>query len=70
LKIDQEDFGHMNFMRCLPNGCVAEAVIDDKLLEKMESAKTMTFAIFQTPEEGIGVPASLVGFKEGFEQLP
>jgi invasion protein IalB len=26
--------------------------------------------IFQTPEEGIGIPLALTGFKEGFEQLP
>ena len=70
LKLDQEDFGRMSFVRCLPNGCVAEVVIDDKLLNKMESAQTATFVLFQTPEEGIGVPASLAGFKEGFEQLP
>ena len=70
LKLDQEDFGRMSFVRCLPNGCVAEVVIDDKLLNKMETAQTATFVLFQTPEEGIGVPASLVGFKEGFEQLP
>jgi invasion protein IalB len=70
LKLDQDDFGRMSFVRCLPNGCVAEVAIDDKLLEKLESAKSATFVIFQTPEEGIGVPASLDGFKEGFEQLP
>jgi invasion protein IalB len=70
LKLDQEDFGRMSFVRCLPNGCVAEVVIDDKLLGKMESAQTVTFVLFQTPEEGIGVPASLAGFKDGFEQLP
>jgi len=70
LKLDQTDFGRMSFVRCLPNGCVAEVMIDDKLLEKLENAQTATFVLFQTPEEGIGVPASLAGFKEGFEQLP
>jgi invasion protein IalB len=70
LKIDQADVGRMSFMRCLPNGCVAEVLIDDKLIAKLESAKTATFSIFQTPEEGIGVPAPLDGFKDAFEQLP
>ncbi len=70
LKLDQDDFGRMSFVRCLPNGCVAEVLLDDKVLGKMETAKTMTLVLFQTPEEGIGVPASLAGFKEGFEQLP
>ncbi len=70
LKLDQEDFGRMSFVRCLPNGCVAEVVLEDKVLDKMKTAQTATFVLFQTPEEGIGVPASLAGFKEGFEQLP
>ena len=70
LKVDQEDIGRINFVRCLPNGCVAEVVIDDKVLQKLRTAKAMTFVIFQTPEEGIGVPASLEGFKDAFDQLP
>ena len=28
-----------------------------------------TFIIFQTPEEGIGIPMSLKGFGEGFDKL-
>ena len=70
LKVDQQDFGRMSFVRCLPNGCVAEVFIDDKLLGKMESGQTITFVIFETPEEGIGVPAPLAGFKESFEAWP
>ena len=70
LRIDKDDMGRMNFVRCLPNGCVAEVFIDDKLLAKMENGQTITFVIFETPEEGIGVPAPLAGFKESFEALP
>jgi invasion protein IalB len=70
LRVDKDDMGRMNFVRCLPNGCVAEVFIDDKLLAKMESGRTITFVIFETPEEGIGVPAPLAGFKESFEALP
>ena len=70
LKLDSEDVGRMSFVRCLPNGCVAETLIDDKLLQRLESAQTMTLVLFQTPEEGIGVPAPLTGFKAAFEKLP
>jgi invasion protein IalB len=70
LKLDQDDFGRMSFVRCLPNGCVAEVVIEEKVLEKLKTAQNMTLVLFQTPEEGIGVPASLGGFKEAFDQLP
>jgi invasion protein IalB len=70
LHFDKEDFGRMSFVRCLPNGCVAEVFLDDKLLAKLEAAEKATFVIFETPEEGIGVPAPLAGFKESFEALP
>jgi invasion protein IalB len=70
LHIDKDEFGRMSFVRCLPNGCVAEVFLDDKLLGRMESGQTATFVIFETPEEGIGVPAQLAGFKESFEKLP
>ena len=69
LKLDADDVGRMSFVRCLPNGCVAETLIDDKLLQRLESAQTMTLVLFQTPEEGIGVPAPMAGFKEAFEKL-
>ena len=70
LKIDQTDIGRAGFVRCLPNGCIAEVVMDDTLLGQLRTGKTATFIIFQTPEEGIGFPMSLGGFGEGFEKLP
>jgi invasion protein IalB len=70
IRVDKEDLGRMNFVRCLPNGCVAEVFLDDKLLGKLESGAQATFVLFETPEEGVGVPASLAGFKDGFEALP
>jgi invasion protein IalB len=70
LKIDQIDVGRAAFVRCLPNGCVAEVVMDDKLVDQLKNGKSATFIIFQTPEEGIGIPLTLAGFKEGFDQLP
>ncbi len=70
LKIDNVDVGRAGFVRCLPNGCVAEVVMDDKLIEQMRTGQTSTFIIFQTPEEGIGFPMSLKGFGEGYDKLP
>ena len=70
LKIDQADVGRAGFVRCLPNGCVAEVIIEDGLLQQLGEGTTATFIIFQTPEEGIGIPISLNGFGEGFEALP
>jgi invasion protein IalB len=70
LKIDNADIGRAGFVRCLPNGCIAEVVMDDALIAKLRTGKTATFIIFQTPEEGIGFPLSLAGFGEGYDKLP
>jgi invasion protein IalB len=70
LKIDNQDVGRAGFVRCLPNGCVAEVVMDDNLIKQLRNGQTSTFIIFQTPEEGIGFPMSLKGFGEGYDQLP
>jgi invasion protein IalB len=70
LKIDNADIGRAGFVRCLPNGCVAEVVMDDNLVNQLRTGQSATFIIFQTPEEGIGIPMSLRGFSEGFDKLP
>jgi invasion protein IalB len=57
-------------VRCLPNGCIAEVLMDDKLIEQLRAGKQATFIVFQTPEEGIGIPIALNGFGPGFEALP
>ena len=70
LKIDKTDVGRAGFVRCLPNGCVAEVQMDENLMKQMRSGQAATFIIFQTPEEGIGIPMSLKGFGEGYDKLP
>lgn len=69
LKVDDADMGRAGFVRCLPSGCVSEVVMDDALISKLSTGKSATFIIFQTPEEGIGIPVSLAGFKDGFAAL-
>jgi invasion protein IalB len=70
LKIDETDMGRAGFVRCLPNGCVAEVILEEQLLQQLGTGQTATFIIFQTPEEGIGIPISLNGFQPGYAALP
>jgi len=70
LKIDQTDVGRAGFVRCLTTGCVAQVVMEDTLIGQMKTGQTATFIVFQTPEEGIGIPVSLNGFATGFDSLP
>lgn len=70
LRIDDTDMGTTGFIRCLPNGCLSEVLMDDSLIQALRDGNQALFIIFQTPEEGIGVPISLDGFGEGFDALP
>jgi invasion protein IalB len=70
LNVDGTDMGRVAFVRCLPNGCVAEVVMDDELLRILSEGTSAIFVVFKTPEEGIGIPVSLNGFADGFNELP
>ena len=70
LNIDGKDIGRANFVRCVPEGCYAEVILDETLLSAMSSGTSATFIVFQTPEEGIGIPVGLDGFEDGFKTLP
>lgn len=70
LNVDGEDIGRAYFVRCFTDGCYAEVILEDALLETLRNGTTATFIVFQTPEEGIGIPVDLNGFGEGFDALP
>ena len=66
LNVDGKDIGRAYFVRCFQDGCYAEVILEHTL-RKGDAA---TFIVFQTPEEGIGIPVELDGFAEGFAALP
>ena len=70
LNVDGTDMGRVAFVRCLPNGCIAEVELDDDLIDILSNGTDAIFVVFKTPEEGIGIPVSLEGFTEGFAALP
>lgn len=70
LRIDDKNLGSAPFVRCVADGgCVVEIVMNEKIITGFKKGKLATFIIFQTPEEGIGIPIALNGFTEGFEAL-
>ena len=69
LRIDQTEIGSTGFVRCIPEGCVAQVDMDEALLEKFRKGTTATFIIALTPEEQRGLPLSLAGFDKGYEAL-
>ncbi|WEJ35281.1 invasion associated locus B family protein [Devosia sp. SD17-2] len=70
LNVDGTDMGRVAFVRCLPNGCIAEVELDDDLIKILSEGTDAIFVVFKTPEEGVGIPVSLEGFTEGFAALP
>lgn len=72
LNVDGEFLGRADFVRCLPNGCVAEVILSSQpeILDKLKRGNVAYFIVYKTPEEGIGVEVSLDGFTGGYEALP
>ena len=70
LNVDGEDIGRAYFVRCFQDGCYAEVILEEPLKTTLRNGGSATFIVFQTPEEGIGIPVELEGFGEGFDALP
>lgn len=70
LNIDGKDMGRAYFVRCFQDGCYAEVILEDVLIKALQTGTSATFIVFQTPEEGIGIPVELKGFADGFKALP
>lgn len=70
LNVDGKDIGRADFVRCFQDGCYAEVILEKPLLDTFRNGKAATFIVFQTPEEGVGIPVDLSGFGESFDALP
>ena len=70
LNVDGKDIGRAYFVRCFQDGCYAEVILEKSLLDTLSKGAAATFIVFQTPEEGIGIPVDLTGFSAGFAALP
>ena len=70
LNVDGKAIGRAYFVRCFQDGCYAEVILEKPLLDTLKSGTSATFIVFQTPEEGIGIPVDLKGFADGFAALP
>ena len=70
LNVDGTDMGRVAFVRCLPNGCIAEVELDEEIIKVLSEGTNAIFVVFKTPEEGVGIPVSLNGFADGFAALP
>lgn len=72
LYVDGKPTNQMVFYRCLDNGCYAETLLDDTLLDTLSTGKSAALTIYQTPEKEsvLALPLDLKGFGEGFKSLP
>lgn len=70
LYVDKKDNGRAYFKQCFADGCYAEVILEQPLLDTLSSGKEATFIVFATPEEGVGIPVDLTGFGEAFAALP
>lgn len=69
LKVDQSDIGQAPFFRCFPSGCLADSLLDDKLMSQLSGGKIATFVIYLTPFEGLRHQVKLEGIRQGYDRL-
>ena len=69
LIVDGKDLGRAYFTRCFSDGCFVQVIMDDDMINALKRGTEAIFFIFQSEEEGIGLPVDLSGFSDGFAAL-
>jgi len=69
MEIDGKAQGRIGFLRCLPNGCIAQADLSKKTLKALRSGKSANFIIYEAPGRGLAHSVSLKGFKAAYKAL-
>ena len=69
LQIDDVKVGEAQFVRCQVVGCVAQVTLPADLVDKFTKGKTAWFIIYQTKEQGIGIPVALSGLGDALAEL-
>lgn len=69
LDVDGQNIGTAYFIRCFTDGCWADISVDETLLDVFKTGQRALFKLFQTPEEGIGIPVKLDGFSDAYDAL-
>lgn len=69
MEIDGTAQGRIGFLRCLPNGCIAQAEVQDKLLKALKSGSAVNFIIYEAPGRGLALSVSLKGFTAAYKAL-
>lgn len=69
LNIDNKGVWNVPFVKCAVQGCLAEAFVDEDLEKKLLAGSTAFFIIYDTPDNGIGIPISLEGFQKALASL-
>jgi len=69
MEIDGKAQGRIGFLRCLPNGCIAQADITKKLMTAFRKGKAANFIIYEAPGRGLALKVPLKGFTAAFKAL-
>ncbi len=69
LRVDGEEVGNVPFWFCRPFACETEAIITDRIMERLRQGREALFVLFERPEKGTGLIVSLNGFSAGHQAL-
>lgn len=69
LSIDGQKIGETPFIRCWPNGCMSESILDPNLVNLLSKGNKAKFVIYPSPEEAVNLEFSLQGITAGMKRL-
>jgi invasion protein IalB len=69
MEIDGKALGRIGFLRCLPNGCIAQAELTKKLMKTLRTGKKANFIIYEAPGRGLALGVLLKGFSAAYKAL-
>jgi invasion protein IalB len=69
LTIGENEKAQFGLLRCMRQGCRADTIIDDKLLNQFNSGKIGDLVIYMTPFIGLRHIINFDGFAEGYSRL-
>ncbi len=69
MEIDGKAQGRIGFLRCLPNGCLAQADIPKKLMKAFRKGKSANFIIYEAPGRGLALKVPLKGFTAAYKAM-
>lgn len=69
MQVGEVTVNNIQYSRCLPQGCLVEAMLEDPMFSAMKEGQSGQLAVFDRTKQAVTLPFSLKGFSNGLQRL-